>query len=207
MAYVLGFFAADGYMTLNRRGGRFWCIEIGDRGLLENIKRIIGSEHAISVRKRKRYPKPLYRLQIGSKEMFNDLTQLGFMPAKTKSMALPYIPALFFRDFVRGYFDGDGCVWTGKVNTNRIKAVFIMRTIFTSCSEGFLGELRRRLRLHFIFGGVLGKGSGEFYRLTYGLRDSLKLYDFMYNHPVTDSDSLFLERKRNIFENFRSMRS
>ena len=39
MAYILGFFAADGYITVNRRGGQFWCIQINDKELLEEIKR------------------------------------------------------------------------------------------------------------------------------------------------------------------------
>jgi len=34
MAYVLGFFSADGYITINKRGGQFWCIQITDKKLL-----------------------------------------------------------------------------------------------------------------------------------------------------------------------------
>ena len=51
MAYVLGFFAADGYITIPKRGGGYWCIQITDRQLLESIKRVIDSDHKISVRK------------------------------------------------------------------------------------------------------------------------------------------------------------
>ncbi|MEK7144930.1 MAG: hypothetical protein AAB794_03715 [Patescibacteria group bacterium] len=39
MAYVLGFFAADGYMTLNKRGAHFWSIQITDKNILEGIKK------------------------------------------------------------------------------------------------------------------------------------------------------------------------
>ena len=38
MAYVLGFFAADGYITVNKRGGQFWCIDIRDKDIIERIK-------------------------------------------------------------------------------------------------------------------------------------------------------------------------
>ena len=50
MAYLLGFFAADGYITLNKRGANFWCIEITDKDLLYKIKDTIESEHKISER-------------------------------------------------------------------------------------------------------------------------------------------------------------
>jgi len=45
-----GFFAADGYMTVNKRGGHFWNIQIKDKDLLEKIKKSIKSEHKISLR-------------------------------------------------------------------------------------------------------------------------------------------------------------
>src|SRR5690349_12583518 len=75
MAYILGFFAADGYITLNKRGGKFWCIQITDKKLLEEIRLTIGSNHKISIR-RNTGEKSLYRLQIGSIEMCNDLYNL-----------------------------------------------------------------------------------------------------------------------------------
>lgn len=207
MAYILGFFAADGYMTINKRGARFWSIQITDKELLEDIKRTVGSEHRISRRIGSKNEKSLYRLQIGSKEMYADLSSLGFTQGKTKSLAVPQIPARYFRHFVRGYFDGDGNVWSGYVHKERARATLSLMTIFTSCSLRFLVELRRRLRLHFILKGVLTKKKGNCYRLAYSISDSLKLYDFMYNHPVPEKDSLFLVRKRVVFERFMKMRS
>jgi len=206
MAYILGFFAADGYMTKNKRGAHFWDIGITDKDLLFSIKRVIQAEHKISACPRKGNEKTLYRLQIGSKEMFNDLLNLGFTQGKTKSLAVPEVPAVYFRDFLRGYFDGDGCVWSGYVHKDRRKKLLAIRTVFTSCSLRFLWEIRRRLRLFFIFNGVLSKGRGNYYRLTYSIYDSLKLHDFMYNHPILDTDALFLDRKRVIFENYLKMR-
>ena len=60
MAYVLGFFSADGYITVNRRGGQFWCIQITDKKLLEQIKKAIESEHKISIKIRVMEMKALY---------------------------------------------------------------------------------------------------------------------------------------------------
>ncbi|MCC6323181.1 LAGLIDADG family homing endonuclease [Candidatus Nomurabacteria bacterium] len=106
MAYVLGFFSADGYITVNKRGGQFWCIQITDKKLLESIRKTINSNHKISLRRGSNSTKNLYRLQIGSIEMCNDLRQLGLFEKKTKNMVIPQIPKKYLPDFVRGYFDG-----------------------------------------------------------------------------------------------------
>jgi hypothetical protein len=208
MAYILGFFAADGYMTLNKRGAYFWNIGITDKALLLSIKKAIQAEHKISICLRKGNEKPLYRLQIGSKEMFNDLLALGFTQGKTKSLAVPEVPALYFRDFVRGYFDGDGHVWSGYVHRDRPRITHAILTGFTSCSEAFLSELKRRLRLFFMFKGTLRKDKNKnCYRLIYSIRDSMKLYDFMYNHPhLVSGIDLFLQRKKTVFDKYLTMR-
>ena len=207
MAYILGFFAADGYMTYNRRGGQYWSIQITDKELLEGIKKVICADHKISVRQSCSTEKTLYRLQIGSKEMCLDLRNLGFTTQKTKNMSVPQVPARFFRDFVRGYFDGDGNVWVGEIHKNRPTRTPYMQSTFTSCSYGFLSEMRRRLRLHGIFGPEISTRKEQYYRLSYNLKGALKLYDFMYNHPVLSSGKdLYLPRKKNTFEKFSKLR-
>jgi hypothetical protein len=207
MAYVLGFFAADGYITLNKRGANFWCIQITDRALLEAIKRVVQAEHKIGMRLRKKETeKTIYRLQIGSKKMCDDLRELGFTERKTKSLAIPNIPLRYFSDFVRGYFDGDGNVWVGFINTKRPKPLLAIRVMFTSSSYEFLSKLKKRLDKFSIKGGKVIKGQGNYFRLQYSILSSLKLYDFMYNHKVKNRTNLFLDRKKKVFEKYIEMR-
>jgi len=204
MAYVLGFFAADGYMTVNRRGGQFWCIDITDKKLIEQIKEKIGADHKISIRKRHKDKYTSYRLQIGSIEMCDDLRMLGFNERKTKSLAVPNVPNKYFSDFVRGYFDGDGHVWVGVINRQRRTPHIIIQTVFTSCSKNFLEILNTMLNLKGMTKGRVSKGKGNYYRLAYSVSNSLKLYAFMYNGLV--SQSLYLLRKKIIFEAYMKLR-
>ena len=204
MAYVLGFFAADGYITVNKRGGQFWCIDIKDKELIEKIKITIQAEHAISVRKRKDKKYFSYRLQIGSAEMCNDLRKLGFNARKTKSLTVPNIPKKYFSNFTRGYFDGDGNVWSGYVHKERKTKLLALRIVFTSCSKKFLDSFMHRLKKFDIINGVLSKGRGNYYRLTYSIHNALKIYDFMYNG--LGASSIFLERKRDVFKRYLKMR-
>ena len=202
MAYVVGFFAADGYITVNRRGGQYWSIDIGDQALIDKIKKTVKSEHTISVRKRNGGKYTTYRLQVGSIEMCNDLRKLGYNERKTKSLSSPNVPEKYLRDFVRGYFDGDGNVWAGITHKGSKTYTLTIQTVFTSCSSDFLEKMRKKLEIFGIERGVLRQGKGNYYRLTYSVNNSLKLYDFMYNSPNTSA--LFLKRKKDVFEKYKN---
>src|SRR3989344_6923239 len=89
MAYVLGFFAADGTMIKNNRGAHFIEFHITDKEVLLQIRRAVGSNHKIGVRNRNTRWKLGYRLQIGSKEWFGDLKTLGFVPNKSLVLKFP----------------------------------------------------------------------------------------------------------------------
>lgn len=207
MSYVLGFFAADGYITHNKRGADFFSIQITDGGLLGKIKIALQSDHKISVREGKGKEKDQYRLQIGSKEMCADLRRLGYKENKTKSLSISKVPKKYFADFVRGYFDGDGSVWVGRSHKNRLNSNPAILLVFTSCSLGFLSGLKNRLSTVGLKGGSLVKNQRNYYRLSYSTLDALKLYDFMYNSIHLKDDGLFLMRKKVIFERFLKMRS
>lgn len=204
MAYVLGFFAADGYITVNKRGGQFWCIQITDGDLLKDIKAVIQSEHKISLRKGKGNEKDIFRLQIGSIEMCNDLRKLGYSERKTNNLTVPNLSRRYFPSFIRGYFDGDGNVWSGLVHKSRKTWTLVIRTEFTSCSKIFLESIRAKLEIFGITNGVLRQGKGGYYRLSYSVINSLKLYDLMYNRR--DTSKLFLQRKKDVYEKYRKMR-
>lgn len=204
MAYVLGFFAADGYITINKRGGQYWSMDIGDKILINKIKKTIQSEHKVSIRRRNAGRYTTYRLQIGSIEMCNDLINLGYRENKTHNLSVPNVPREYFSDFVRGYFDGDGNVWSGIMHKSGKTHTLTIQTVFTSCSLGFLGKMKIILETFDIKRGVLKKGRGDYYRLTYSVNSSLKLYDFMYNG--LDASKLFLKRKKDVFEKYIKMR-
>jgi intein-encoded DNA endonuclease-like protein len=208
MAYILGFFAADGYITVNKRGGQFWCIQITDKNLLESIKKVIEADHKIGIRLPKKAGENiLYRLQIGSIEMCDDLRRLGFLERKTKNLVIPNVSEEYLSDFVRGYFDGDGNVWSGLMHKERKTKNLVIFVAFTSCSYEFLKDLHNRLNLVDVVGGSIYKSKKrKFYRLQFSTFGALKLYDFMYNRKVEDFFGLFLNRKKKIFEKFNRLR-
>jgi hypothetical protein len=138
--------------------------------------------------------------------MCGDLRRLGFSDKKARSMSVPNIPKKFFSDFTRGYFDGDGNIWMGNVHKERFTMLLVLRSVFTSCSVGFLSVLKSRLEDWGIEKGVIIKAKGDYYRLSYSTYNALKLYDFMYNHGGNLSGGLFLSRKKKVFERYMKMR-
>ena len=201
MAYVLGFFAADGSMIRNSKGGHFIEFHITDRCVLVAIRRALKSSHKISVRKRKqKHHRLSYRLQIGSKEYFKDISLLGFTPNKSRVATFPIIEASFFGDFIRGYFDGDGCVFLKKYRVkDRRKMRWVFQTRFTSGSQAFLEGLHSSLREKVgIQGGfILEKSKSSGWELVFSHADSVALCNLMYNNVPR---GLFLPRKYRIFQ-------
>lgn len=199
MAYVLGFFAADGSMYATRRGTHYIEFQITDKILLKEIQKLLGSDHKISLKVGKnKMQKDIHRLQIGSKIMFTDLTRLGMTQAKSKTLKLPHIPRTHFRHFIRGYFDGDGNVTSGEYARKDGKSKKrVLLSGFTCGSGDFLRAIHKKIKdMSEVCGGTFYKHGGA-YRLYFSINDSFAFYNFMYKDLKNE---LFLPRKKKIFE-------
>jgi intein/homing endonuclease len=201
MAYVLGFICADGNLMKNKRGAHFIAIYSADFELLTSIKRAMNSEHKISHKKGGNGNN--HCIQIGSKEMFEDLGGLNIFPSKTKRLKLPPVPQEFWFSFLRGYFDGDGNVWTGYIHRKCKNPNPTIRVVFTSCSKDFLESIKSKLLEYFPENGVICKGNGNCFRLAYAVGGALNLYKYMYNSKYP---YLHLSRKKVVFEKYIKLR-
>jgi hypothetical protein len=115
-AYFLGLLYSDG--NIGKREVSLTFTE-SDGEILKEICILLNINYNESV---KLYPsrlvkfnngtylcKPYYKLRIYSVELIKDLALLGMGPAKSLTIDFPCnLP--FIRDFIRGYFDGDGCI-------------------------------------------------------------------------------------------------
>ncbi len=201
MAYVLGFFAADGYMIRNKRGGCFIDFYSVDKEIIQKIRTLIGSNHKIT--RRIGYPprQDSYRMQIGSKSWFTDLSNMGFIQNKSRVIKFPNMPHEYLPDFVRGYFDGDGSVNLGRYwRKDRQQWHWEYTTRFTSGSRSFLEVLLTRLRPHMRGGFIYEKqkeGTHSAYELVFSRKDTVALFALMYHNT---SPERYLERKYRVFQ-------
>lgn len=198
MAYVLGYFCADGCMFKNSGGSKYIAFSSIDRDLLEKIKGALYSVHKISPKRQSRPNcKSTFLLQIGSQEVYDDLLRLGIFPNKESRLKLPSIPKGYFKDFIRGYFDGDGCITSGYyARKDRKSKSFRMWIKFASSSQNFLVDIKEKLAQYAsLKEGFITAGDGCKY-LVYSKDDSNKIFKYLYYKINSD---IYLERKYTTF--------
>lgn len=204
MAYILGYFYADGSLEdASYLRGKYIRVTSIDRSTIENIKLKLGSQHTIVEYDGYKDRKPRYLLRIGSTILYNSLIKLGLHPNKSLTVTVPKIPKKYIKHFIRGYFDGDGCVYFehGK-GKNKKTIIRGLRTIFTSGSKNFLSQLSKLLSENKICSaGRKVYSSHRSFQLRYSTKDSLGLFLFLYGG---NRDSLFLQRKYNTFHRYLS---
>ena len=199
MAYVLGFMFADGYVYKNSSGGWYLCICSTDLELVKAIRNVWQSEHKIGVKlpslKFHRL-RSLYTVQIGSKVVCERLASFGVVQNKSLTVVFPKVPVAFLGCFVRGYFDGDGCVSFKRYwRKDREQWKYQLTVRFTSGSRDFLEGLWRSLSVCTVEGGHINKKQRG-YELVFSQHDSFALYDLMYDNIPS---RLFLKRKFRVF--------
>lgn len=115
-SYVLGLLFADGSLEdAAYIRGKYVRLTSTDRSLIEQVRESLNSQHKVVTIPPAENRKEQYLLRMGSHKIYNDLENIGLHPRKSLDMELPHIPYRFLSDFVRGYFDGDGCLAFEKI--------------------------------------------------------------------------------------------
>ena len=113
-AYWLGFLWADGSIskTASRCSGKNRMTLTQKATNAEHLKLFA---HAVKAPANIRYyassyeGQPSARLSINSRKFCMHMEQLGF-DIKSRRIHVPNMPKSLYRHFIRGYFDGDGCL-------------------------------------------------------------------------------------------------
>lgn len=123
-AYWLGFMYADGYITQKDYVGL--SLNTKDEGHIYKFQSTIASQHPIHrYSSHTTYGYTEYsRLCFVSKKMCQDLSANGCVLSKTMILKPPKLDnEEHIRPFIRGYFDGDGCVTNGGKNCAKMTIV------------------------------------------------------------------------------------
>lgn len=138
-----------------------------------------------------------YRVVINCTNMCKDLCNLGCVPNKTYSLNFPPSNLFckdFIKDFIRGYFDGDGCISVNS-KTNRIE---LNVTGSIGMLSGISSELIQLKLLHKapkIY--HTNKTIGMIY--IYGRETIKQVLDYLYLNA-----SIYLDRKYHTYISFKS---
>lgn len=196
-AYWLGFLYADGYVY-NRKSTGEKRLELGlkydDYDHIFKFKEAVSAPQNIKKKiiKNKKYNKEYEsaKLAISNKVFVSNLEKKGCYQNKSLTLKFPnneIVPYKLIRHFIRGYFDGDGCLLSrGNVHI----ANFVG-------TKDVLDNIQKILHneLYFNFTKITKKGNA--YQMTYGgINNFMRFCNYIY-----DDSSIFLDRKFEIYKN------
>lgn len=213
-AYWLGFMCADGNVEHPKccKNARRLKIILAwkDKELLEKLKTKISSDFKIRSELSHDHPSSKFAvLEINSVKIASDIKKLGCIENKTLQLQFPtetQVPLKFQYAFIRGYFDGDGCVWEGKrqfkIFPSRPKGRTVHNVKFnitgyipfiTALQDVLVRDLKfKKTKL----GLYTFRTNSPICTLEYSGRKNLKtFYDYIYKDA-----SIYLERKKKKFE-------
>lgn len=189
MYWLLGLIASDGCVT-----NKFnWTIsQSKDSGfqIISYIKSIIN--HSNKICTLKTIGNLTHRIGVSSEEMVSDLKSYGIVPKKTFSLDLPeFENEEYFKSYLRGYIDGDGCVgiYTNKKNSTYLCINFVGNEKFiNSCVD----------KIPFNFSSKVKKGN--VYELRYNGEQAVLFGNWLYSN-----NKLFKYYKYNNFKSYMAM--
>jgi hypothetical protein len=111
MAYILGYWWADGCMRIKTTTAHEITISSNDRDHLVKMAETIGGNYHL---RKVAENVNTYVVAFCSKQMYEDILAHGGTPRKSNTIGFPFIPPELLAHFVRGVVDGDGTLaWNG----------------------------------------------------------------------------------------------
>lgn len=133
-AYFLGILYADG-THITERNAVTLSLNEDDKNLLQRLNNLLQPLKPLQYVNIKN-GKNQYRLTIQNKEISKRMLELGLVKAKTHKIIFPeWIDKALIRHFIRGYFDGDGCV------SNRVFSMVGTESFLNSIQIVLIDEL------------------------------------------------------------------
>lgn len=202
--YLLGAFISDGWVDRNTRKAG---IVSKDKEWLELIGNVLCPNKPV----KKRHDSECYELTVNSKYIAHWLMSNECAPHKSLIVKIPDIPPQFVSHFVRGVFDGDGCVSLIKrINskTHLFKSYIVSGScIFAESLSKLLNNLGINNYITVINNddiSIFGREAKDYnssYRVECSGTNALKFCQFIYLDK-----NIFLARKFLVLEQYLEIR-
>lgn len=192
IAYFLGFLYADGYMDETNRGVKI-TLQEQDSYILELFKKYTDYSGEVRCVFNKQYKKCYYVLQIYDTDFYNNCLTMGLTPRKSNTLKFidfNIIPKELIHHFMRGYFDGDGCISKSKRNNLHFSLIGTAEFL-----ETYRSILIDKLGINKTKIGYKS-GVNTYVLQIGGKEDVKKVFDYLYK----DCNDLKLTRKYDKYE-------
>lgn len=194
-AYFLGLIYSDGSIINNEKIKRYQLViklHIKDQHILNDFIKCINGEMELW----KHGQREIVEVKLSGKKLINDLKNYGLHPNKTFTLEYPNIDEKLERHFLRGYFDGDGCIRLSKDKRDGSERGDLR---IVGGSINMLDTINKKMNI--LFGTNLNKLYGpkdkNFKYIGWASMDDIeKIYKGFY-----DDSNFYLSRKKTIFDN------
>lgn len=195
-AYWLGFLMADGYNYVTRNA---LCLRLQaeDEEILKKFSAFLKSNAPIYSFIRTTRVNHLIReykeVRVNSIHLCNQLSSLGCVQGKTYTLEFPTcVPEELINHFVRGYFDGDGCVCIKKRKDRKSPTSLSCQLTITG-RKGFLLKVQKIIMKETgVFQTKLEEPKNNFAKVIHygGSQTVLKILNYLYKDAT-----IYLKRK------------
>ena len=194
IAYAVGLLVTDGCLSSD---GRHIDISSVDKEQLENFSKCLDRKFKIGTKK-SGSGNECFRIQFSDVKFYAFLLKIGLTPHKSKTIGQIDMPKMFFFDFLRGHFDGDGTFYS--YYDPRWKNSFMFYLCFSSASKIHIEWLQSSIfALTGLKGSISKTRTNSAYQLKYAKRESLVLARRLYYNKQV----VCLSRKRTKIEDAR----
>lgn len=194
-AYFIGFIAADGCVCYDKTSNSDRLIiqlSKKDEQILTDFKRVLNIENPIQHRKYKTGDQ--VRLELKQPLLLETFKVWNVVPKKSHIMRFPInIPRKMFGHYLRGLFDGDGCITFAK-NNHTLSSV---RLRIYSGSQYYASGLAKELKNYgIIINNTYKLKTERCWSVEISTKSFLDLYKLMYS----TKNLLCLKRKKDRFD-------
>lgn len=202
--YILGLLLADGTNSLTHQTVTL-SLQERDKDILEKIATVIDLHNDLQYINVQKYHPDMncsnqYRMSLFSKALSEDLANLGMVPNKTVYLTFPeHIPETELPHFIRGFFDGDGCV---SYSSDRVYINFVG-------TVNFIEPLAQHIEMATGIKGHVGhpKGKSDFIRtLAFSAKkDVARFLEFLYTGSLIHMNRKY-EKAQYILNNMNNLK-
>ena len=174
-AYAVGLLTADGCLS---KDGRHIDFTSKDREQVAAFRRCLKLKAKIGT-KRSGAGLSYFRIQFSDVLFYLFLESIGLSSAKSKTISHVRVPDEYFADFLRGYFDGDGTVYSFYDSVFPRSYRFYIS--FLSASPRFIYWLGKKMQDRVHVKGHLSSYTGTNYlQLRFSKKEAIIVAEFMY---------------------------
>ena len=197
-AYFLGLLYADGYNNEKTNKVSLRLVE-QDKHILESMKKELECDSKLyfhEMKSKKSTWNNCYSFVMCSSKISESLSNKGCLQAKSLILKFPtneQVPNHLLRHFIRGYFDGDGCLYASKSSDVKI----------TICStDVFCCELKKYIEMQLNINVGIYKGNSN-NNITKNLCIGGRLQVYKFLDWIYKDSNFYIQRKHDKYLKFK----